>query len=123
MTFRGPSENDIKRMAERFGFQFSDTELTEMHEYLRAGVEASYSRVDQLIDPKLVVQYPRSIGKRPEAKDNKYGAWNWQGTIKGSDVGILKGKTIVVKDNICVAGMPLNNGTDLLNGYVSDVDA
>jgi amidase len=123
MTFRGPSENDIKRMAERFGFQFSDTELTEMHEYLRAGVEASYSRVDQLIDPKLVVQYPRSVGKRPEAKDNKYGAWNWQGTIKGSDVGILKGKTIVVKDNICVAGMPLNNGTDLLDGYVSDVDA
>ena len=35
----------------------------------------------------------------------------------------LTGKKIAVKDNICVAGVPMMNGSRVLEGYVPDVDA
>ena len=47
----------------------------------------------------------------------------WKCDIKGASEGILKGKTVAIKDNICVAGVPLINGSSLLEGYTPDVDA
>ncbi|MGH7087913.1 MAG: amidase, partial [Stellaceae bacterium] len=43
--------------------------------------------------------------------------------IKGAPGGKLAGKTIALKDNICVAGVPMMNGAATLEGYVPDVDA
>ena len=37
--------------------------------------------------------------------------------------GRLHGKTLAIKDNICVAGVPMMNGSTLLEGYIPDVDA
>ena len=37
--------------------------------------------------------------------------------------GVLSGKTVAIKDNVCVAGVPMMNGTSVLEGYVPDVDA
>ena len=36
---------------------------------------------------------------------------------------MLAGKTIAVKDNVCVAGLPMRNGSRVLENYVPDVDA
>jgi len=33
------------------------------------------------------------------------------------------GKKIALKDNICVAGVPMMNGSAVLEGFVPDVDA
>ena len=30
---------------------------------------------------------------------------------------------MAIKDNVCVAGVPMMNGTSVLEGYVPDVDA
>ena len=35
----------------------------------------------------------------------------------------LAGIPVAIKDNICVAGVPMMNGTSVLEGYVPDVDA
>ncbi len=43
--------------------------------------------------------------------------------ITGASSGILAGKKIAVKDNVCVAGLPLMNGSRVLENYVPDVDA
>ena len=48
---------------------------------------------------------------------------NWKCDIKGAQEGILKGKTIAIKDNCCVAGVPMINGSTLLQGYIPEVDA
>ena len=37
--------------------------------------------------------------------------------------GPLSGKRIVLKDNVCLAGVPMMNGASTLEGYVPDVDA
>ena len=44
-------------------------------------------------------------------------------TIQGASNGKLSGKTIAIKDNVCVAGVPMSNGTSILEGYIPDVDA
>ena len=44
-------------------------------------------------------------------------------TVKGAASGKLSGKTIALKDNICLAGVPMMNGASTLQGYVPDIDA
>ena len=83
----------------------------------------SYARLDQLTAPSLPVNYPRSTGYRPQPEDNPLGAWYWRCEINGAAEGILAGKTVAIKDNVCVAGIPMMNGTSVLEGYVPDVDA
>ena len=43
--------------------------------------------------------------------------------IHGADEGPLSGKLLAVKDNIAVAGVPMMNGSSLLEGYVPEFDA
>src|SRR5258708_9535957 len=43
--------------------------------------------------------------------------------MRGSQRGGVEGKKVGVKDNICVAGVPMMNGSQVLEGYVPDVDA
>ena len=47
----------------------------------------------------------------------------WRCDIKGANVGLLKGKTVGIKDAVCVAGVPMTNGSTTMEGYVPDVDA
>ena len=43
--------------------------------------------------------------------------------MKGAARGKLKGKTVALKDNIMLAGVPMMNGSATLEGYVPDFDA
>ena len=43
--------------------------------------------------------------------------------MKGSATGKLAGKRIAIKDNICIAGLPMMNGSAILEGYIADDDA
>jgi amidase len=69
------------------------------------------------------VRYPRTPGTRPSASENPLGAWYVKSEVKGAPYGPLAGKRIVLKDNICLAGVPMMNGASTLEGYVPDVDA
>src|SRR5258708_19570682 len=69
------------------------------------------------------VKYPRMPGYRPEGEENKYNAWYVKTEIKGAASGKLAGKTVALKDNICLAGVPMMNGASTLEGYTPDTDA
>ena len=47
----------------------------------------------------------------------------WKCDIKGAADGPLKGKRIGIKDTICVAGIPMRDGSFVLEGYVPEIDA
>lgn len=47
----------------------------------------------------------------------------WKCDIRGASDGKLFGKTVAMKDNIAVAGIPMMNGSQLLEGYIPDIDA
>ena len=50
-------------------------------------------------------------------------AWFVKTSIREEYRGRLAGKTLAVKDSICVAGLPMMNGASFLEGTVPDVDA
>jgi len=60
---------------------------------------------------------------RPEPDDNPLGAWYVRTDITGNGAGRLAGMRIAVKDNLLLAGVPLMNGTSILEGYTPDVDS
>ena len=47
----------------------------------------------------------------------------WKTDIQGASSGPLFGKTLAIKDNIAVAGVPMMNGSRVLEGYVPEFDA
>ena len=47
----------------------------------------------------------------------------WKCDIQGASSGKLHGKTIAVKDSIPVAGVPMMNGSLILEGFIPDIDA
>jgi hypothetical protein len=70
--------------------------------------------------------FPRGNVHLPEADENPLRAWAWRADI-GEPVSatgkLLSGKTVVFKDTICVAGVPLLFGTNAFEGYVRECAA
>ena len=122
MPVRSPSLEHLSAIAEEYGLDLSEAEL-ESFRRLMAPILASYARMDQLPEPALPVRYPRLPGYRPGPDENPLGAWYWKSTIKGAESGILQGKRVAIKDNVCVAGVPMMNGASVLEGYVPEFDA
>ncbi len=122
MPVRKPSLDDLRQAAQVFHLDLSVEDLLSFRG-LMDGVLASYARLDQLPEPRLPVKYPRDAGYRPGPAENPYNAWYWRCSIKGAPSGKLAGKKIAIKDNVCVAGIPMMNGTAVLEGHVPDVDA
>src|SRR2546426_1767145 len=119
---RKPPLRELERIAKSYNLDLSRDDLTSFRN-LMDGVLASYRRLDQFAEPTLTVKYPRDAGFRPGASDNRLNAWYWRCSIKGATSGPLAGKKIAIKDNVCVAGIPMMNGSAVLEGYVPDVDA
>lgn len=121
-SLRKPPLRELERIARSYGLQLGREDL-ESFRNLMDGVLASYRRLDQFTEPTLPVKYPREPGYRPPASENRLNAWYWKCSIKGAETGPLAGKKVAVKDNVCVAGVPMMNGSSVLEGYVPDVDA
>ncbi|MEE9299564.1 MAG: amidase [Alphaproteobacteria bacterium] len=121
-TVRTPTVAEILEIAADFGMSLSP-EDAESFQGLIGGVVPSYAHCDELAEPTLPVKYPRTSGYRPGPEENKYNAWYWKCEVKGKKRGALAGKTLALKDNICLAGVPLMNGSRIIEGYVPEVDA
>ena len=121
-VLRKPPLHELGRIAKSYGLDASAEDLASFRN-LMDGVLASYRRLDQFAEPTLPVKYPRDAGYRPPASENRLNAWYWKCSIKGATSGPLAGKKIAIKDNVCVAGIPMMNGSAVLEGYVPDVDA
>jgi amidase len=122
MPIEAPNVGQVREIAASFGMNLSEADAASFAGLLK-GIKASYDRLDAMVEPKPEVKYPRATGRRPSAAENPYNAWAWKAEIKGAPRGILGGKKIAVKDNVCVAGLPLMNGSRVLENYVPDVDA
>ena len=121
-TIKIPTLDQLRDVADSLGLTMGDTELTEHLECLLPSF-AAYNIVDRMPDEVPAVVYPRTPGRRPSAEENRFGAWYVKSTVEGAASGKLNGKTVAVKNNICLAGVPMMNGASTLEGYVPDVDA
>jgi amidase len=117
-----PTLEQMSEIVASLHMSMSDHEVGDYLEVLEGTMQA-YDRVDALPDYLPEVRYPRTPGSRPSASENPLGAWYVKSEVKGAPYGPLAGKRIVLKDNICLAGVPMMNGASTLEGYVPDVDA
>jgi amidase len=117
-----PTVEELADVAQRYFLNISKEDL-EVYKGICDGAIGSYRRVRELAEPKLPVKYPRQRGYRPTALENPFNAWYWKCDIKGANSGKLANKKIALKDNICLAGIPMMNGSAVLEGFVPDVDA
>jgi amidase len=117
-----PSPDQVRSAAEDFGLTLSDTDVEAVGE-LRADAVEAYKTVGALPDNLPAVEYPRGPVSYPESADNEFNAWYVKAEVKGALDGKLAGKRIVLKDNVCLAGVPMMVGASTLEGYVPDVDA
>lgn len=117
-----PTHQQLSKIVESLHMSMSDAEVAEYLEVID-GTLAAYDKLAGMPDYLPEVRYPRTPGHRPSARDNPLGAWAVKTDVKGAPYGPLTGKTIVLKDNICLAGVPMMNGSSTLEGYVPDVDA
>jgi amidase len=96
MTVTLPTNDQLRRVAERIGFDLADDELTCYRDVIARSMPA-YQRLDEIPDYLPEVKYPRTPGYRPLADEDPYNAWLVKTDIKGASRGKLRGKRVVVK--------------------------
>ncbi|KAF1928419.1 amidase [Didymella exigua CBS 183.55] len=79
---------------------------------------------DYVIRPDIE-RYPREKLRRPDANEQDFGkAWAHKFLIRGNARGgVLSGKSLCLKDNIAVAGVPQFFGTDAIPAWIPEADA
>src|SRR5947208_15598206 len=123
MPIQPPSREELVELASGFKLHLSEEEVDAFFA-LAEPTAAGYARLDELEDETLPVKYPRvDPGYRPTGAENPSNGWVWRCSIPGAAEGPLAGRTVGVKDNVCVAGVPMLNGSPILGGYGARADA
>jgi amidase len=122
MTVRRPTLEQMMDIVASFGMSMTPERVGEFLSLMEPNF-AAYDAIDAMPDNIPEVKYPRTPGYRPSAAENPLNAWYVKTDIKGAPNGKLKGKTVAVKDNVCVAGVPMMNGSSTLEGYIPNIDA
>lgn len=117
-----PTLDQLRDTAESLHFELSDDDLRSFRALMEPAL-GSFDEIEAMDDALPEVRYPRTPGVRPPPEENPYNAWYIKTRIAGAPRGPLHGKRVVVKDNVCLAGVPMMNGASTLEGYVPEIDA
>ena len=121
MAATPPTAEEVAAIADRYRFGLGPRDAEEFREII-AGALASYDAVERLYQERLPAA-PDRAGEWPDASGNELGAWYVRADISTVKVGPLAGRSVAVKDNIAVAGLPMMNGSATVAGYVPLRDA
>lgn len=122
MSIQRPTPEDVRKAALEIGLHLNDQDMASFHALMQGQLDA-YDFVDTFTNELPTVKYARTPGYRPAAAENPFNAWAVKSHIRGSGRGKLVGKRVAIKDNVCVAGIPMTNGTDILQGFIPEIDA
>ena len=122
MAVQTPTPAQMRAVAEEIGLDLTAADIASFIGLFGPSI-AAYNLIDAMPDNLPQVRYPRTPGYRPDAAENPRNAWYVKSVVAGAAAGKLKGKTIALKDNIMLAGVPMMNGAATLEGYMPDIDA
>ncbi|MHA6618423.1 amidase [Pseudonocardia sp. DLS-67] len=121
MPLDPPDHAALHAAAERYGLGLSDSDIESFGPFVD-GLLASWDVVEQLYTADAPAA-PERTWRRPDDADNPYGAWYVTTDVTEGGQGPLAGRTVAIKDNTAVAGVPMMNGSPYLEGYVPLRDA
>ena len=117
-----PTDEQFKQITDKYGFHLTEQEKKDYQRYIDANLEA-YDKLALMPDYLPVVKYPRTPGYFPDPSENKLNAWYVKTEVKGAPSGKLAGRKVVLKDNVCLAGVPMMYGSPIIEGYIPEIDA
>ncbi|WP_236796052.1 amidase [Amycolatopsis sp. GM8] len=116
-----PDAARLAALDEHYGFGLSPAELDEYVPAV-AGTLGASDAVERLY-AKTRPEPPERSWATPAPERNRLGAWYVTTSIEGAEQGPLAGRTVAVKDNVAVAGVPMMNGSRTVEGFVPLRDA
>lgn len=111
---RPPTPDDLLRAAEQEHLGLSPAECEELAPFADDFVRA-FDEIEDLPGLEVATPYPRTPGRPPAPGEDPLNAFVRVIDVRGADEGPLAGRTVGVKDNIAVAGVPLTNGSRTLS--------
>ena len=122
MPIRPPDDSELRRISDHYGLGLSDAERAEYAPFV-TGLLGSWDALERLYGRSA--PQPRGDRKwyRPDETDNRLGAWYVRTEITEGGRGPLAGRTVAVKDNTMVAGVPMMNGSETVEGFIPTRDA
>lgn len=119
MTVHLPEPADLEHTSTTYGLGLSTSELSEFAPHVKDTL-ASWDVVAEL---HREIAPPTVTRSWAQPAQNPLGAWYVTCNITSTGAGPLAGRTVGIKDNIAVAGVPMMNGSALVEGYVPNQDA
>jgi amidase len=122
MPVRPPDDTEISAVADHYRLGLSAADRASFSPFV-TGLLSSWDAVEELYGRRA--PKPRDDRKwhRPFAAENPLGAWYVRTEITEGGMGPLAGRTVAVKDNTMVAGVPMMNGSETLEGFIPTRDA
>lgn len=121
MSIAKPAAEDIAALATRLGYH-SAVAAAGQYAAIITDLLNAYDTVDD-----LNTDSPITTGRRahrvPNPGEDPHNAWYVKTRITGAASGPLSGRTVAMKDSIMVAGIPMMNGSGLLEGFIPSFDA
>ena len=115
--------DEIRKLAEMEYIKPTEKELEELKE-LTDEMLKMFDRIDELNLPEMPLRHKyRDKGRALTSEEDPYNAFVRKCLVRGSPKGKLIGMKVGLKDNIRLAGVPMSNGSKLLEHYVPDLDA
>ena len=121
MTIQPPGLDQLAAAAEHYRLGLTPDDLESFGPFVE-GLLASWSAVEDLYAATSPTA-PSRPWTRPDAHDNPLNAWYVTSSITEADDGPLAGRTVAIKDNTMVAGLPMMNGSRTVEGFVPTRDA
>src|SRR5687767_3835505 len=122
MPVRPPDDSDLRRINEHYGLGLSDPDVGEYAPFV-SGLLSSWDALEDLYARTAPPQRDDRKWYRPDDVDNQLGAWYVRTEITEGGRGPLAGRTVAIKDNTMVAGVPMMNGSETVEGFIPTRDA
>jgi amidase len=116
-----PDSAALDQIARQYGLALSQADVTSFAPVVD-GLLTSWDAVERLYSEEAP-HPPDRPWKRPAEADNPLGAWYVTTSITTREDGPLAGRSVAIKDNTAVAGVPMMNGSSTLEGFVPARDA
>lgn len=120
MSYQSPDKHEIVKVAKSLDWTVDEELAALLADYI-APFADGYHWLDSVCADSHSGDFSGRSFHSPD--ENPHNAWYVRTDIPSVGRGPLAGKSIAVKDNIFVAGVPLSNGAGFLRDLIADFDA